>query len=198
MKKKSIVNRYRSKLILEELEARQLFSGGAEALIPPPNEAPPATVIEVDANHEPVAVNQAQTPSSQNNLSQNISETPTSIAANSIALASPAETSIRHEIAFVDTQVKEYQQLVDDLNAQNDGQRQIEVVLLTAGQDGIQQISETLQNRQGIDAIHIFSHGLDGAVELGSAWLNALSLEARAGEITHWGNALSLNADILL
>jgi Domain of unknown function (DUF4347) len=163
MKKKSIQNRYKSKLILEELEARQLFSGGAEAVIPPPDNTPPPTVINV----EPVAENQTQAPVIQSNSDHTTPVAATSIQDNAAALASPAETVTRHEIAFVDTQVKDYQQLVDDLNNQNDAQRQIEVVLLTAGQDGIQQISETLQNRHDIDAIHIFSHGLDGAVELG-------------------------------
>jgi uncharacterized delta-60 repeat protein len=193
MKKKSIVNRYRSKLILEELEARQLFSGGAEAVIPPPNEAPPATVIEVDANHEPVAVNQAQAPN------PNISNaTTTSITANSIAPPSPVETITRHEIAFVDTNVEGYQQLVDDLIQQNNANKQIEVVLLTANRDGLGQISETLKYRQGIDAIHIFSYGRDGAVELGGVWHNTLSLEAQSSQISQWTTALTMDADILL
>ena len=42
------------------------------------------------------------------------------------------------------------------------------------------------------------SHGVDGALELGNAWLNGYSLEARADEIAQWSNALSANADILL
>jgi hypothetical protein len=46
MGKKSINNRYNSKLILEELEARQLFSDGAAAVAPPPqNTDAAATVI---------------------------------------------------------------------------------------------------------------------------------------------------------
>ncbi|MEO8164145.1 MAG: DUF4347 domain-containing protein, partial [Betaproteobacteria bacterium] len=104
----------------------------------------------------------------------------------------------RHEIAFVDVQVEDYQQIVDDINRQNTDQRQIEVVLIDARRDGIDQIGEVLQGRHDIDAVHIFSHGVDGGVELGSAWLNALSLEARADAIAQWGTALSANADILL
>ncbi|WP_036307174.1 DUF4347 domain-containing protein, partial [Methyloglobulus morosus] len=52
-------SRYRSKLILEELETRQLFSDGAAAVAPPPpaNDAA-ATVINVDANIEPVVESQ--------------------------------------------------------------------------------------------------------------------------------------------
>ncbi|NOU43388.1 MAG: DUF4347 domain-containing protein, partial [Methyloglobulus sp.] len=54
MKKKSPQQRYNSKFILEELESRQLFSGGAEGVIPPEPVANEATVINVDANIEPV------------------------------------------------------------------------------------------------------------------------------------------------
>jgi uncharacterized delta-60 repeat protein len=198
MKKKSIQNRYRSKLILEELEARQLFSGGAEAVIPPPESTPSATVIEVDANAEPVAENQAQAPHSDSNIAQNPSGTSTNVQAATLAPTYSAETLQRHEIAFVDTNVDGFQQLVDDLAQQNSANKQIEVVLLTADRDGLEQISETLQDRQGIDAIHIFSYGRDGAVELGGVWHNSLSIEAQASQISHWGTAFTTDSDILL
>lgn len=104
----------------------------------------------------------------------------------------------RHEIAFVDVQVEDYQQIIDDLTRQNTDQRHIEVVLLDASCDGIDEIGEVLQGRHDIDAVHIFSHGIDGAFELGDAWLNAYSMEARADAIGQWGAALSEHADILL
>ena len=110
--------------------------------------------------------------------------------------AAPATAS--REIAFVDTQVDDYQGLVADLRRQADAGRPIEVHLLDAGQDGIRQITDVLQGRRDITALHIFSHGIDGAVELGGAWLNAFSLEARADAVAQWGAALSADADILL
>ena len=106
--------------------------------------------------------------------------------------------SVVYEIAFVDTQVQDYQQLVDGLNRQSQEGKQIEVVLLDAGRDGIQQISEALQGRSGLDAIHIFSHGIDGAVELGDAWLNAAALETHADAVAQWGAALNPHGDLLL
>ena len=111
--------------------------------------------------------------------------------------AMPA-TIVRHEIAFVDTQVADYQRLVDDLKSQASPDRQIDIVLLDANADGIQQISNALQGRQGIDSIQIFSHGVDGAVELGGTWLNNFALESRADAIAAWGASLSAGADILL
>jgi len=68
-------------------------------------------------------------------------------------------------------------------------------VLLDANRDGIEQIAETLQDLEDVDAIHVFSHGVNGAVELGSSWLNAFSLEARAEIIAEWGKALTQNGD---
>ena len=113
---------------------------------------------------------------------QRLRQTRGATAAQSAAAASTAA----HEIAFVDTQVADYQRLVADLQRQADAGRPIEVHLLDAGQDGIRQITDTLQGRHDLTAVHVFSHGIDGAVELGSAWLNAYSLEARADSIAQW------------
>ena len=120
------------------------------------------------------------------------------MGSNLTSITTQELSTTRHEIAFVDTQVEDYQQLVDDINSLNTDQKQVEIVLLEASQDGIQQISDFLQNRHDIDAVHIVSHGIDGAIELGSGWLNSLSLEARADAITQWKHALSQEADILM
>ena len=64
-----------------------------------------------------------------------------------------AATPTRHEIAFVDTQVGDYQSLVADIQAQSASGTVIEVVLLDAGRDGIEQIGEVLAGRQGVDAV---------------------------------------------
>ena len=198
MKKKLPVKRYKTKFILEELESRQLFSGGAEAVLPPPPDNAASAEIHVDANLEPVTDNQTQTPGNQFPVNPTIPNAPASNDTSKAQAASPSEAIKRQEIAFIDTNVKNYQQLVEDFKQQNDANRQIEVVLLTADRDGLQQISETLQGRQGIDAIHIFSHGIDGAVELGGTWFNSYSLESHANAVKQWGEALTPDADILL
>ena len=123
---------------------------------------------------------------------------PAADAGSSAAQSTAAAATAAHEIAFVDTQVADYQRLVADLQRQADAGRPIEVHLLDAGEDGIRQITDTLQGRQDLTAVHIFSHGIDGAVELGGAWLNAYSLEARADSIAQWRAALAPGADLLL
>ena len=76
----------------------------------------------------------------------------------------------RKELVLVDASTQDYQQLVDDILAQHSNGRQIEVCVLDAAEDGIEQVSELLKDYQNLDAIHLVSHGSDGAVKLGSTW----------------------------
>ena len=102
------------------------------------------------------------------------------------------------EIVFVDTQVAGYQALVDDIASRNDGTRQLEVVLLDPKLDGVSQITQALRQRGDIAAVHIISHGADGAVQLGAGTLDFETLLARASDIRSWGDALTADADLLL
>lgn len=71
--KKKPVNHYRSKLILEEMEQRQLFSGGAEGIIPPEPVAAEATAVNVDANLEITATQAPSNPVGQAQVESNVS-----------------------------------------------------------------------------------------------------------------------------
>ncbi|MCD6187280.1 MAG: DUF4347 domain-containing protein, partial [Desulfuromusa sp.] len=104
---------------------------------------------------------------------------------------------VRHELVFVNEDVTDYQQLIDDLQQQNN-HLTIEVVVLAADQSGIDQVTETLAQHDYLDAIHIISHGRDGAFALGSDWLGTDDLEANSGAISSWGSSLNAEADILL
>ncbi len=115
-----------------------------------------------------------------------------------LAIVVESPTFLRTEIAFVDSQVTGYQQLLDDLQSQSSPDRHIEVVLVDANRDGIRQISDYLAGRRDVSAVHVLSHGEDGGVELGGVWLNADALTVRASEIAQWQNALTQDADILL
>ncbi|WP_310463386.1 cadherin domain-containing protein [Sphaerotilus sp.] len=106
------------------------------------------------------------------------------------------------EIAFVDLGVPDASTLVSGLLAQRAQGRLIEIVTFTAEDDGLALISQTLAERQAdgarFDAVHLFSHGRAGAVQLGTASLDADSLLMRAGEIAGWGSALGEQADLML
>ncbi len=174
MKKQQKFNLQNSKLILEELEERRLFSGGIEGLI--------STSLDSDehALYADLDTSKITTDSS-----------------NDEASASAAEQQSQ-EIVFVDAGVDNHQQLVDDLLANSDTSRNIEVVVLDRDQDGIEQISAVLQDRDDLDAVHIISHGSDGSVELGNTTLDNYALEQNNLNIGLWANAFAETGDILI
>ena len=105
--------------------------------------------------------------------------------------------AIRSELVFVDSGVEDHQALLADLQSADSNTRELEVVLLDSERDGIQQISEILEGREDLDAVHIVSHGTEGAVQLGSTWLSGENLGAYESAIAGWGDALSQKADLL-
>ena len=174
MNKQKKFNQQNSKLILEELEERRLFSGGIEGLI--------STGLDSDeqAIYADLDTSKIQTDSTNEEIS-----------------ASAAEQQSQ-EIVFVDAGVDNYQLLVDDLRNNADTSRNIEVVVLDRDQDGIQQISDALQDRDDLDAIHIISHGSDGSVQLGNNSLSSETLEDNNLKIALWANSFAETGDILI
>ncbi len=67
-----------------------------------------------------------------------------------------------------------------------------------ADSNGIEQINDVLSDYDDVDALHIISHGDDGAVKLGNTWLNTTSLEQYSDSLTAWGSSLQQDADILI
>jgi hypothetical protein len=104
----------------------------------------------------------------------------------------------RQEMVVIDAGVRGYQQFVEGVQAAESGNRKFEVVILDPRRDGIQQISDALTGRQGIEALHILSHGTEGAVQVGNTWLNAQDLPDYRNAIAGWKSALAEDADLLL
>ena len=83
------------------------------------------------------------------------------------------QQEVRRELVFVDTSAEDYEQLLEDLLSNADPTREIYVEWLDSSRDGIEQISQVLNNYDNLDAIHVVSHGTDGASSWatpGSAW----------------------------
>ena len=155
--------------VLEELEPRILFSADLAALTG-------AHLLDT-ADVRPIA------PTNSTNLANSVE--------SGLVLAA------RHEVVFVDTRVDDWETLVGDIDTAS-GKNTLDVVLIDARRDGIDQISTALADRQAIDAIHIISHGSDGMLQLGTTQLDSTALTARANQIQGWERALSSEADILL
>ncbi|HJY77841.1 MAG TPA: DUF4347 domain-containing protein, partial [Burkholderiales bacterium] len=101
-----------------------------------------------------------------------------------------------HEVVFLDAATPDADRLISDISAQPG--RAIDVVRIGADEDGLARIGAELAARQDVSAVHIISHGSDGAVYLGSSVLDLQSLNARSGELAAWGNSLTPDADLLI
>jgi|GEM_PF-1143946 len=97
----------------------------------------------------------------------------------------------RREITFIDKGIEGYQQLVDQATG-------AEIVLLDDSQNGLSAIASYLSGQQGVDAIHILSHGAEGRVTLGNMALTTDNVAENTAALQAIGNALSDNGDILL
>jgi len=170
----SIPKQYRqnSRLILEELEPRRLFSGGLEGVAPTGAEYLTGPIFR-----------DLETRRSDNESDNNL-------------VSSAEQRSL--EIAFIDASIENYQQFVDDLQSNSDNSRNIEVVVLDRDRNGIEQISSQLQTYENVDAVHIISHGSDGSVQLGNTSLNADTLQQNSDSIASWANAFTETGDILI
>ncbi len=111
---------------------------------------------------------------------------------DTLAATPQGVTGQRHEVVFIDSNVRDYQQLLAGMPSGT------EVVILDARQDGLQQMADYLEGRTGIEAIHILSHGDTGKIQLGNQWLDVQQLQARSGLLAAIGETLSEDGDILL
>ncbi|MBO6703743.1 MAG: DUF4347 domain-containing protein [Pseudomonadales bacterium] len=109
------------------------------------------------------------------------------------ALAGAPATDASKAIVFIDTTVSGYEALLEGIDPG------AEVVLLEAGQDGLAQMLNVLEDRSDIDAIHIISHGEAGELHLGTTTLDLDSMQGEfTDELARISEALSESADILI
>ncbi len=158
-----------SRLVVEELEPRILFSADAAALLALGGDAGLAhqRVLEV----APLAPSPQMAQTSQ----------------------SPAR-----DIVFVDARVTDVLQLVDELAQQRPAGASFDIVVLDSRQDGVQQISDVLAHERGLAAVHIISHGAAGEMQLGSSSFDSQRLMQDAAAVAAWGQALTSDGDLLL
>ena len=112
--------------------------------------------------------------------------------ADSISLAAPTPSG-RQEMVFIDTRVEDYQTLMKGIHPG------AEVVLLDAGQDGLEQIAEVLKGRNAVDAIHLIGEGTEAELHLGTAFLTNDSISNQyAALLSQIGQSLTADADLLI
>ncbi|MBW2496443.1 MAG: DUF4347 domain-containing protein, partial [Deltaproteobacteria bacterium] len=157
-----------SSALVEELEGRVLLSADLQPVPLDPAESD----VEPDlAAHVELVASDELTPSS--------------------------EVELRREIVFVDAGVENRDILIDDLRRASPEGRSLVVFELDDESDGIAQIADFLADHEDLDAVHVISHGTQGALQLGNTWLDADSLETHSNRVAEWGDALGSKADLL-
>ncbi|MEG4861679.1 DUF4347 domain-containing protein [Microcoleus sp. K1-B6] len=73
-----------------------------------------------------------------------------------------------------------------------------EIYILENQPDAVEQITTFLAQHQGIEALHIITHGSPGKIYLGTTELNSSNIENYSQQLQQWRNALSANASIIL
>ena len=72
------------------------------------------------------------------------------------------------------------------------------VVWLEPDQDGVVQLRDLLAGYSQLSAIHLMTHGSDGSIALGNAWLNASTLPGYASALSAVGASLAPAGDLLV
>jgi len=109
----------------------------------------------------------------------------------------PAQHTL--ELVFLDSSIANIEQMKTDLQVAGsaDPSRTLEFVILDSTKDGIAQITSALLRYNGIDGLHIVSHGDTGEVQLGSTTLSQDNLDRYRTAISAWQYSLSDQADLL-
>lgn len=116
-----------------------------------------------------------------------------------VAQAEVSQLKGPRELIIVDGSVQDTNALIEQIANQSSGSS-FEIRLMETDRSGVEQISEILaevEKGEDYSALHVISHGTDGAVQLGSSWLTSHNLSSYAGQIGLWGDSLTADADIL-
>ncbi|MEM9450505.1 MAG: DUF4347 domain-containing protein [Cyanobacteria bacterium P01_E01_bin.6] len=93
-------------------------------------------------------------------------------------------------LVFVDESVSRLDEVIQSI-------QDATVVILASNDNGVVQVTETLQSYQSLDSVHFIGHGQSGTIQLGNTLLNTTTLAEHASIIDTWSNALSEDADLL-
>ncbi|MBI3095243.1 MAG: DUF4347 domain-containing protein, partial [Rhodocyclales bacterium] len=74
----------------------------------------------------------------------------------------------------------------------------VEIVVLDARYDGIEQMTDILSAHYGLAAVQVLSHGASGTLRLGSSQFNDGRLDQEKTRVANWGKALRPGGDVLL
>ncbi|HEY9747978.1 MAG TPA: DUF4347 domain-containing protein [Allocoleopsis sp.] len=96
------------------------------------------------------------------------------------------------EIVFIDPAVTDYADLAAGVRSG------VEVIVLEATADGVEQISRFLAQRRNLTAVHLVAHGSPGRVQLGTSELSLETIDRYSWDLQAWAESLTHTAELLL
>ena len=101
--------------------------------------------------------------------------------------------SERTELFVIDDSVTDKFTLLESIGSDK------EIIEIDPLIDGVHFLTETLSAYENLDTLHIYSHGADGTINLGSSILSSVSLEGTHGsDVEKWASSFNEDGDILL
>jgi hypothetical protein len=125
------------------------------------------------------------------------SDDPTTPATPAIDLAAAGTGSVASglQLVVIDSSVEDSDDLLSGLLASGSD---IRLLRLDSERDGLSQITERLERTGPVAAIHLITHGRDGAFQAGSTTVSLETLSEHAAELISWRGSLTADADLLL
>ncbi|MFK7962865.1 MAG: cadherin domain-containing protein [Burkholderiaceae bacterium] len=102
-------------------------------------------------------------------------------------------------LVVIDDSIDDIDTLVSFLSAEQRRGVDVDWLLIDQQTDGIGAVADALQDAdRPYDAVHVFSHGSEASLSLGSAQVNEQSFEHHEQSLAGWAPGLTKDADILL
>ncbi|MEL6439896.1 MAG: DUF4347 domain-containing protein [Cyanobacteria bacterium J06621_8] len=102
-----------------------------------------------------------------------------------------ADSNLEIPLVVIDSQVTQLPSLIKDL------QSRAQVVILDNQRDGIEQITQVLNQYQHLSSLHVVAHGSPGSLYLGNSRLNLANFHHYQQQLASWEDSLA-GKDILI
>ena len=167
----------KKKIFIEALEQRIMLDGAGAS-----------TALDVidERNKEQLSnKNQKISKLSENKIEDNSQKLPFD------QMARDQKRNDRKQVVFIDSQVQDYQTLIDAFN------KDTEVYLIQSNEDGFKKIDKVLKNDADISSLHIIGHGSAGKILFGNASLSNDTIKSYNQTLRSIGQSLTEDGDIL-
>jgi len=109
-----------------------------------------------------------------------------------------AEDTRRVELVVIDARLENAEQLIEGLSSPSNDEVRYELFRIDSSLAGLEKITEKLSQLSQVDADHLFSHGAESQLLIGSTLLSNDNIETHSMTLLSWRQWLSDDADLLI